>query len=223
MLERQNNHRVGRVLGLIVLIGMIGLALWQWQHVDVAHWRNVIDGLGVWGMGAFVLIYAVATVLFLPGSLFTMSAGALYGPVWGTALSLIGATLGATLAFWVSRYILGHWVQRRVEGKRKQLLARVDEEGWRVVALLRLVPLVPFNVLNYLLGITSIGTMTYAMTSLVCMLPGSFVYAYLGHAGAQVAAGERQALMSVLIALGAFALLGFVVSLYRRRVQDALA
>ena len=96
----------------------------------------------------FILIYALATVLFLPGSVLTLAGGALFGPVLGTLYNLTGATLGATLAFLIARYLAADWVADKTGGRVKQLINGVEAEGWRFVAFVRLVPLFPFNLIS---------------------------------------------------------------------------
>lgn len=167
---------------------------------------------GVWAPLAFVALYAVATVLFLPGSVLTLAAGALFGALPGALYSLAGATLGATLAFLVARYLAADWVARRVGGRLRQLIDGVEAEGWRFVAFVRLVPLFPFNLVNYALGLTRIRLPAYAAASFVCMFPGALAYAWLGHAGREALAGEEGAIRSALLAL---ALLAFVAFLPR--------
>ena len=157
------------------------------------RWRRELRSLGGWAPAGFVASFAIATVLFLPGSLFGLAGGALFGPVWGTIWNLAGATLGATFAFLVARYVASDWVARRAAGRLKQLIEGVEAEGWRFVALTRLVPLVPFNLLNYALGLTRIGFTSYVVATLACMAPGAAGYAWLGYAGREAAAGNAGA------------------------------
>jgi uncharacterized membrane protein YdjX (TVP38/TMEM64 family) len=161
-------------------------------------------------------LYALATVLFLPGSLLTIAGGALFGPVWGSFYSLTGATLGATLAFLVARYLASDWVARKAGGRMKQLIEGVEAEGWRFVAFVRLVPFFPFNLLNYALGLTRIRLVHYVVASYLCMLPGAVAYTYLGYAGREAAAGSEGAIRKALLALGLLALVVFLPSLIRR-------
>jgi uncharacterized membrane protein YdjX (TVP38/TMEM64 family) len=94
----------------------------------------------------------------------------LFGPVWGTILNLAGATVGATAAFLVARY-LADWVRRKAARRLDQLIKGVEAEGWRIVAFVRLVPILPFNLMNYALGLTHIRLVDYVLASFVCMLP----------------------------------------------------
>ena len=139
---------------------------------DVLH--RWLSEAGAWAPLAFIALYAAATVFFLPGAVLTLVAGALFGALAGALYSLTGATLGAMLAFLVARYLAADWVARRAGGRLKQLIEGVEAEGWRFVALVRLVPLFPFNVVNYSLGLTRIPLLAYVVTSFVCMIPGAF-------------------------------------------------
>lgn len=150
-----------------------------------------IDSLGIWGPLVLGLVYIVAALLLVPGSLLTLAAGAAYGLVLGTVIASIASTTAAALAFLIARYIARDKVRRHVEQSRK--LAAVDEAigegGWKIVALLRLSPAVPFNVQNYLYGVTAIRFWPCVLASWLGMLPGTFVAVYLGSLGKTAAAG----------------------------------
>jgi uncharacterized membrane protein YdjX (TVP38/TMEM64 family)/rhodanese-related sulfurtransferase len=198
---------------------LAGAAIWvllTQDRLDLAALAARLRSLGEWAPAGFVASFAVATVLFLPGSLFGLAGGALFGPVWGAVWNLAGATLGATLAFLAARYVASDWVARRAAGRAKQLVDGVEAEGWRFVALMRLVPLVPFNLLNYALGLTRIRLADYALATLVCMAPGAVGYAWLGYAGREAAAGNSQALSYGLLGMALLALVIFLPRLVRR-------
>ncbi|MHC4949246.1 MAG: VTT domain-containing protein [Planctomycetota bacterium] len=153
-----------------------------------------LTGLGAWGPVVFALLYAVATVLMLPGSVLTLAAGALFGMTTGTIVASTGATTGAALAFLVGRHLARDRITRQFGAHPK--FAAVDRaigaRGWKIVALLRLSPAVPFNLQNYVYGLTSIRFWPCVLTSWVAMLPGTFMYVYVGdlaRAGAEAAAG----------------------------------
>ncbi|MDP6607995.1 MAG: TVP38/TMEM64 family protein [Vicinamibacterales bacterium] len=152
---------------------------------DFVAW---VDGLGVWGPVVFVAGYAAATVAFVPGSLLTLAAGAVFGLARGTALVLLGATTGAAAAFLVSRYLARSAIEGRVSGHPR--FAAIDRavgaEGFKIVLLLRLSPIFPFNLLNYALGLTRVGFRDYLLAS-VGMLPGSLLYTYYGKLAGDVA------------------------------------
>jgi uncharacterized membrane protein YdjX (TVP38/TMEM64 family)/rhodanese-related sulfurtransferase len=204
---------------------MMVLALLAVAVIGALHARNQFDfealvaglrDLDVWAPAAFVAAFALATVLFVPGSLFGLAGGALFGPAWGTVLNLAGATLGATFAFLAARYLASDWVARRTAGRLKRVIDGVEAEGWRFVAFTRLVPLVPFNALNYALGLTRIPLALYVFTSAICMVPGALVFTYLGYAGREAAAGGEDALQKGMIALALLGGVLFLPGLVRR-------
>ena len=170
---------------------------------------------GWWAPLVFVTLYVVGTVLFLPGSVLTLAAGALFGVPGGALYSLAGATLGAMMAFLIARHVAGDWVTRKAGGWLKQLIEGVEAEGWRFVAFVRLVPLFPFNVVNYALGLTRIPLTSYALTSALCMLPGALAYAWLGHAGRAALGGDQNAIRNGMLALALAAALMFLPRLVR--------
>jgi len=133
-----------------------------------------------WGMMApviFMAFYAIAPSLFLPGLPLTIAGGVLFGPVWGVVYSITGATAGACIAFLISRYVARDWVAAKLTGPRwKELDRSVEKNGWKIVAFTRLVPLFPFNLLNYAFGLTPIGFLPYAITSFICMLPACIAF-----------------------------------------------
>jgi uncharacterized membrane protein YdjX (TVP38/TMEM64 family) len=204
-------------IGLAVLLAAaVGWALLAREGFDPAALEAQLRALGGWAQLGFIASFALATVLFVPGALFGLAGGALFGPVLGTVWNLVGGTLGATLAFLAARYLASDWVARKTAGRLRQLVEGVEAEGWRFVALMRLVPLVPFNLLNYALGLTRIRLTHYTLATLVCMAPGAAAYAWLGHAGRQAAAGDAEALRYGLLGLGFLALMAFLPRLIRR-------
>ncbi|MBF0180588.1 MAG: VTT domain-containing protein [Magnetococcales bacterium] len=188
------------LVGVALFVAVV--AAWRYRDLfDPAWLESRVRDLGGAGMALFVAIYAVATVIFLPGSVLTLAGGALFGPWLGGGLSLLGATMGAGVAFLIARYLAGEWVTRRAAGIAARLLAGVEQEGWRFVAFVRLVPAFPFNLLNYALGLTRIRFDHYLITSLICMAPGGLAYAWLGHAGREAATGSADAVRTGLWAL----------------------
>ena len=167
----------------------------------------------------FIAGYIIATVFFLPGLVFTLAGGALFGPVYGTLYNLTGATLGATLAFLTARYLAHDWVARRAGGRVKQLVTGVEREGWRFVAFVRLVPLFPFNLLNYALGLTRIRLSHYIITSFIFMAPAGAAYTYLGYAGRELAGAGEDVVRKALLALAAIATVAFMSRLLMQRRQ----
>ncbi len=148
-----------------------------------------VESLGWLGPLVFILGYAVATVAFIPGSLLTLAAGAIFGLAQGTLYTFIGATLGASAAFLVARYGARGWIERRIAGNARfaAIDRAVGKEGFKIVALLRLSPIFPFNLLNYSLGLTKVRFLDYLLAS-AAMLPGTVLYVYYGKAAGSLAA-----------------------------------
>ncbi len=148
-----------------------------------------IQELGAVGAIAFIGIYAIATVAFFPGSILTLGAGVVFG-IWQGALYVwIGATLGATLAFLVGRYLARGWVTQKIAGnpKFRAIDQAVGREGLKIVLLTRLSPIFPFNLLNYAFGVTSVSLKDY-MLGCVGMIPGTILYVYIGSLAGSLAA-----------------------------------
>jgi len=205
-----NNNRLIRILLVLGLIAGVMFAIIYRDHFDSTELETWINDAGVLAPMVFILIYALATVLFLPGSVITLAGGALFGPVLGTFLNLTGATLGAALAFLISRYLASDWIADKAGGKVKQLINGVEGEGWRFVAFVRLVPLFPFNLLNYALGLTKIRFLHYLIATYICMLPGAIAYTWLGYAGREAVAGGEGLIQKVLIAFALLAVVAFL-------------
>lgn len=207
---------LGRILLIAALAAGIGYAALHREVLDAAHLQRFLSDAGFAAPLAFMAVYAAATVLFVPGSVLTLLGGALFGPVLGTFYSLTGATLGATLAFVVARHLASEWVRGKAGGRLAQLIEGIDAEGWRFVAFVRLVPLFPFNLVNYAFGLTRIPLAHYVLTSYLCMLPGAFAYTYLGFAGREAIAGGEGAIRNGLIALAVLAAVSFLPRLVKR-------
>lgn len=209
-----------RIAILLVVVAIIATGIALRDHLSRDLLEQHIAALGIWAPLVFMAAYATAAVAFLPGSIFTIAGGALFGPWLGTLYSLIGASMGGVLAFIGARYIAADWVSG-ISGQRLERLQRgIDREGWRFVAFVRLVPLFPFNLLNYALGLTRIGLVPYALATFVCMAPGAFAYAWVGHAGAEVIAGGRGSIQAGLLALGLVVAVAFLPRFVRRLKAD---
>lgn len=205
-----------RLIAGLALAAAIAWAVANRDLLDAATIRATLDDLGALAPAAFVALWVIATLLFLPGAVLGLLGGALFGPVWGSVWNLGGATTGAALAFLAARYVAGGWVARRAGGRLGWLLTSVEAEGWRFVAVTRLVPLFPFNLLNYAFGLTRIGFWQYLAATLVCMLPGTVAYTWLGHAGREAIAGGEGLVRNILLAIGLLAVVAFIPRLVRR-------
>ncbi|MBM4180232.1 MAG: TVP38/TMEM64 family protein [Betaproteobacteria bacterium] len=210
------NKALPRILIGLVLLAAITAAILHRDRFDAAALQAWVEGAGAAGPLLFMAAYALATVLFLPGSVLTLAGGALFGPLWGTLWNLTGATLGASLAFLIARYLGSDWVTRKAGPRLQGLNDGVSAEGWRFVAFVRLVPLFPFNLLNYALGLTRIPFLAYVLASWVFMLPGALAYTWLGHAGREALTGGEGMIRNILIALALLAAVAFIPRLLKR-------
>jgi len=176
-------YSVGRWgLSVILLVG-IGLAFLFRDTVSADVARQYVDSMGFWAGPGFVGLYAVAALLLIPCFPLTLAAGAIFGPVQGTLLNLLGATAGATAAFKVSRYLAGDWARQMASGRLESIVSGVESGGWQYVAVMRLIPVVPYILLNYAFGLTRIRWTRYVMASFFAMIPAAAVCAVSGYAG----------------------------------------
>ena len=199
-----------RILVLLFIVAGITLVITYRDQLDATAIQNWIDEAGNAAPLLFMFVYIMGTVFFFPGAVLTLLGGALFGPVLGTFYNLTAATIGSMLSFIVARYLASSWVEKKTGGKLKQLLNGVENEGWRFVAFVRLVPLFPFNLLNYGLGLTKIKFSHYSIASYVFMLPGAFAYTYLGYIGKEAATGGEGLIQKALLALALLALVAFL-------------
>lgn len=182
---------IGLVMGLVAIAILFPAtpALAQ-SSVDVEQLnpqellRNAlqwIESLGPQGAIAFVLIYIIATVALFPGAILTVGSGFIFGVVLGSIYVLIGATLGATAAFLVGRYLARGWISKKIESNNnfKAIDQAVGKEGFKIVLLTRLSPVFPFNLLNYAFGVTAVSLRDYFF-GCIGIIPGSILYVYIG-------------------------------------------
>ncbi len=218
----------------LILVGLsITLAITVSRQINLQEsFQTAVLGvrnLGWWAPIAYILLYNLATLLFIPGSIMTIKGGCLFGLVWGCVYVLIGSMLGATAAFLVGRYLSRDWVSQRLGDypKFKALDQAVRQEGWKIVLLTRLSPLFPFNLLNYAFGVTQVSLRDYVLGSLG-MFPASVAYVCIGSLATDLTMGaslpqtrEIQVLHWMLQALGAIATI--TVTIYLARLaQKAL-
>ena len=147
--------------------------------------EGAVGGLGVAAPFVFAGAYAIAVVLLVPGSAVTLAAGAVFGPVWGLVAASLGSTMGASAAFLVARLAGRDRFAQMMERhpRFRAVDSAISDGGWKVVAMLRLTPVVPFSISNYLFGLTAIRFAPYVLASWLFMLPGGFMYVYFGHVG----------------------------------------
>ncbi len=204
------NSKLVRFSLLIILLAGIALAVMYRDLFDVVALESWVQEAGAAGPLLFMLVYILGTIFFLPGSVLTLAGGALFGPFWGTFYNLTAATIGAIISFVAARYLASDWVEQKTGGRIKQLKLGVENEGWRFVAFVRLVPLFPFNLLNYALGLTRIKLSHYSLATYICMLPGAMAYTYLGYAGKEAIAGGEGMVQKIMLATALLAVVGFL-------------
>ncbi len=220
-------------LVVAVIVGLAAVFVFLKPHQNLAAAREWLAQLGPWAPVMIVLLYVVACVLLLPGSALTLAAGALFGLVQGSLLVSIGATLGATAAFLVGRYLARGWVEARLKPFPRfgAVQTAVAREGWKIVLLTRLSPAFPFSLLNYAYGLTRVSLRDYVLASWIGMLPGTVLYVYLGSVSGAVAeaAGsgrQRSPFEWALLGVGLLATLAvtvFVTRVARRALNERVA
>jgi uncharacterized membrane protein YdjX (TVP38/TMEM64 family) len=188
---------------VVLLLGL----LVAWRFLPARDWIRSLDTwiaqFGAWGILIFAIAYVVLVVLLAPAEIMSMAAGLIFG-LWGIPLVVVSATIGATCAFLVARYFVREKVKEFT--RRRKLFKAVDtivnEEGWKIVALFRLNPLVPFNLQNYFFGATDVGLLPYVTATFFGIMPGAVAYVYLGTLGQVAVAGNHAGHLKVAL-LGA--------------------
>ncbi len=201
-----------------VVIGLLALSLliWLWTILPISQWidqvREWILSLGVLGVVIFVFLYVGITVVLGPASALTMTAGLAYG-AWGFPLVVFSASLAAAVAFLLGRYIAHARVKRWISEKPKLLALNkaVSDEGWRVVGLMRLSPVIPYGLQNYLFSVTNIKFVPYVLATLVGIMPASALYVYIGSLGQVIGKAGALQWVLVLAGLAATAIVAWIV------------
>ena len=203
---------VALLAGIVLLVRVLPVGEW------LAQFQAWVTGLGPLGYLLYALVYAVCCVLFVPASVLTLGAGAIYGVARGAGVVLVGATLGATLSFLLARTVLRAKVEGMTAGNaRFRALDRaIGKEGAKIVFLVRLAPVFPFTYINYAFGLTGVRTAPYVLASFFGMIPGTFAYVYLGSAAANAAAGEMDATRKIIQIAGA--VVALIVTIFVARV-----
>ena len=210
------------VLLLAAVIAVIALSRWLGLGERLGALRDWIGTLGAAAPLVFAVVYSLATVAALPGVVFSVAAGAMFGPVVGVLSVIAGSTVGASLAFLVSRHLargaVSAWLKDNERFRRLDDLT--ERHGAIIVAITRLVPLFPFNLLNYGFGLTRVPFWTYAGWSALCMLPGTILYVVGSAALFQTAAEGRVPWALILVVALIVAILAVLVRMARKRLQE---
>ncbi|RKD29019.1 TVP38/TMEM64 family protein [Thermohalobacter berrensis] len=183
--EQSKNSNVTKLIAAVLIIGLGFFVAWKTGLVekiqDVEAMQAFFKSFGIWGYLVFILVFIASCVFMLPGSMLTIIAGIAFGPISGGIVSLMGATLGATAAFLVAKYVARGMIEEKIGQNEmfKKIDDGVEKNGTSFLILTRLVPVFPFSFQNYAYGLTKIKLSTYFIVSLICMAPGAFIYAYM--------------------------------------------
>ena len=182
-------HPKIKLILLVFLIVILIIASKQLNLQEVFGKAMIwVENLGKLGPIAFIIIYNLATLLFIPGSILTLKGGCLFGLLWGSIYVIIASTLGATFAFLIGRYLSRDWVRQQIakNPRFKAIDQAIAREGFKIVLLTRLSPIFPFNLLNYVLGVTQVSLKDYILGS-IGMIPGTVLYVYIGSLASDLA------------------------------------
>lgn len=230
LIKKEHNKirkKMGKKSGHIVIVSLFlltgGLFLYYSKGMDFSAIQTIVAESGVWAPIVFILLYAITIVFFLPGSPLTIAGGLFFGAIWGTVLSLVGAMLGATIAFILARYVASGWVEKHSGQLLQRIIKGITQSGWRFVAVIRLIPILPFAALNYLLGVTSVSFKEFWFATAIFMTPGVFAYAYLGSLGeAFMRGGGKQIVGQAVFGVSFLVLLIALPWLMKITRQDTL-
>ncbi len=198
MIASETNLSIRRAGKRWLLGGFILLVAGAFVFGDPKSWLNTaiveVEKLGAWGPAVFILTYILATVLMVPGSPLTLAAGTLFGVAYGTGIVSVASTLGAAAAFLVGRFLAREAIAAKVAGNPSfaALDRALGARGWKIVALARLSPVFPFNLLNYAFGLTRVKFLPYTLASWIAMLPATLLYVYLGSLARAGVRGEEK-------------------------------
>jgi uncharacterized membrane protein YdjX (TVP38/TMEM64 family) len=220
--------KFGRLVRAVVAIGLLGAGV-----AAAWHWRGVFDPLAVTALLAghplaplgFIALHVAASLFFVPRTVLAIAAGLVFGGWWGPVWAALGSLAGAVAGYLTARYMYSGFVRRADPTRLQILLARADKGGWRMVAMVRLLPLIPHSLTNYAFGLTRISLGAYVIGSLLGQLPLTIAYADLGAAGGQAILGgagwHTGLLWPTLIGLGTLSLSLLIPIVMRRRMRHA--
>ena len=216
--------RKKHVWGLLAAIALTPLS-WRLFQLFLDHQAltEIIHSAGNWRIAVFLGAHTIAAAIGIPGTVLVVLGGALFGLVWGTLWSILGATAGAVAAFWLARYLFHDWFKRRFchhprfGGMIKRLDKSMQEQTLAYVLAVRFAPISPFNVVNFLFGLTSISVTPYALGTLIGIIPGTMAYTWLGVTGMDaLGGGEWWPVFCCLLLLMVMSLMPIMVKRYWR-------
>jgi len=197
---------------LILLLVLVAKFSPLGDYLSVDKVRVIVDNSGIYAPLIFILIYMVITITLLPGTPFTIASGVLFGTLQGGFLTVIGATIGATIAFLISRFFGADFVERILKDRFKkvyELDEKIEKRGFLVMLFLRLIPLFPFNGLNFAMGLTKIRLKQYFFGTLIGIIPGTMILANIGGASADIS--SPQFILSIVL----FIMLMLILPVYK--------
>jgi uncharacterized membrane protein YdjX (TVP38/TMEM64 family) len=213
------------IIKFAILIIIIAGAFFAFRYTPLSQYTrkeallNLLSGFREhwWGPVGFIIIYGIGCVFALPGSLLTLCGGAIFGVAWGTVYNILASNLGATLAFLMARYFGRDFVARLMKGRIESFDEKVADNGFRFIFTLRLIPLVPFNGLNFGSGLSRIKYRDYLLGSLLGMIPGTFIYTYFADALISGVTGSgKKAMTNLIIASVLLILISFTPTIYKK-------
>ncbi len=202
---------------LIIIIATFRISGFN-KYLDQTTLRTWIEGYGSWGPVFYISFYSLGTALFFPGLPITVAGGLAFGPIWGIIYTLIGSTIGASLAFLISRHFARRQIEKLLKGKLKSIDEGVEKNGWIYVAITRLIPLFPFNLLNYAFGLTKIRFSHYFVATSIFMLPGIAAYVIFGSSILDIVKGNIS--LEFIIGIILIVILSTMPAIYKRRKQS---
>jgi uncharacterized membrane protein YdjX (TVP38/TMEM64 family) len=168
----------------------------------------------------FFVVYVLSMMLLGSASVLNLAGGALFGPVWGMALNCVAIFTGGVVNFYIGRYLARDFVQRRIGGRFKQILDGAENEGWRFVTFVRLVPIFHYASVSYAIGATRLRFREFAVPTAICLIPGTFAFTWLGHTGREATSSTEDLIVNAMLAIGLIAVLAFIprlITTARRR------
>ncbi|PPA70566.1 TVP38/TMEM64 family protein [Jeotgalibacillus proteolyticus] len=213
------NEKIKRILPIALFIIIIGLLLWfsnRYINVSPMEIQQWIQSFGVWGPLLFILIYTFRPLILFPSSILSLAGGLAFGALQGFFYILIGATLSAIVAYFVSRFFEKSIVQTNEEGRIFKIRRLMEERGFFYVLILRLVPVINFDLISYSAGLANVKFRAFLLGTMVGIIPGTFGFSFIGSSFAE---GNTKAIVISIIA-GAV-LLAFPI-LYRKKVAEWL-
>ncbi|EAW39061.1 hypothetical protein L8106_02062 [Lyngbya sp. PCC 8106] len=213
------SRRFWLTLSLISLLWMVDFSPWKLNHLDPVLLTDSIKQWGNWAIFGYVLLYILLTIVGIPAIPLTMAGGIFFGLVWGIFWSVIAATIGAIAAFGVSRYLLRNWSQKTFGSERifRKFNRATAQKPLQFVLFVRLAPIFPFNLSNFLFGLTAIELKSYTVGTFLGIIPGTFTYTWLGVSGKQAIEGSDR--FSIFLALAIAGGLCVLPSITRKKLH----